>query len=44
MVTQRKVSWTWTNWTFGFWYYKRRGLRRYGIDIGPFEVTWMERR
>jgi len=39
----RTSTWTWTNWTFGIWYAKFGGKKRFGIDIGPFEVIWREK-
>jgi hypothetical protein len=38
--TVRRVTWTWTNWTFGFWYAEFHKSRAWGIDIGPFEMAW----
>lgn len=31
-----EFTWSWTNWTFGIWW-DRRKLKAFGIDIGPFE-------
>jgi hypothetical protein len=32
-----EFTWSWTNWTFGFWYMKFGQRRSWGIDFGPFE-------
>jgi len=34
-----KFTFTWTNWTFGFWW-DRRKLGKAGIDLGPCEWVW----
>lgn len=47
-----KFTWRfgWNNWTFGFWWAGRkdrlggRGVLLFGVDVGPLEMTWGERR
>jgi hypothetical protein len=39
-----KITWTWTNWTFGVWWDTKK-LKAGGIDLGPLEgvVQWGKR-
>ena len=34
-----KVTWTWTNWTFGAWWGKVGNNYMIGVDLGPLEVV-----
>lgn len=41
-VRERRTTLTWTNWTFGVWWDRRR-LKAFGIDLGPLEIVWRKR-
>lgn len=41
MTRDRRITWTWTNWTFGVWAYpKKSRTKACGVDIGPLEIVW----
>jgi hypothetical protein len=35
-----RITWTWTNWTFGVWTKQFHRFRAWGIDLGPLEMVW----
>jgi hypothetical protein len=36
-----RITWTWTNWTFGIWSgrFGHTKQLRWGIDLGPLEIV-----
>jgi len=34
-----RVTWTWTTWTFGIWWDKKK-LHAWGFDLGPCELIY----
>lgn len=40
MWTERTITVTWTNWTFGAWAGDIGTERAWGVDLGPLEITW----
>lgn len=43
MRTERSTTFTWSNWTFGYWSKTVGKQRAWGVDVGPLEVMWMRR-